>query len=51
MKLQTLSDYVDLLAISMECDPNDVQTIRENRRDRGAIIDVVVGREQRASVD
>jgi len=51
MKLQALGDLVDLLAIGIECDANQVQAIAGNRRDRGAIINVVVGREQRASVD
>ena len=51
MKLQALGDFVDFLAISMERDANEVQTIGGNHRDRGAIINVVVGREQRAGID
>jgi hypothetical protein len=51
MRLQALSDLVDFLAIRVERNANEVESIRGNRRDRGAIIGVVVGLEQRPGVD
>lgn len=51
MKCQALSDLVNFLAIRMEPNAHKVESIGGNSRERSAVINVVVGREQRLGVD
>ena len=51
MELQALRDLVDVLALGVDGEPDEVEAVGRHRRDGGAIGDVVAGGEQLARVD
>lgn len=46
MKRQAIRDLVDLLAIRIKADADEIESIGMDRRDRGAVIGVVAGGKQ-----
>lgn len=51
MELQALDDLVGRLALGMKGEPRKIEVFRRDRRDRGAVVDIIIGREQRHRVD
>ena len=50
MKRQAIGDLVDLLPVPIKAEPGEVERIGLDRRDRGAVVGVVVGGEELAGV-
>jgi len=51
MEGQALDDLVNFFAISVEPNANEVQGVGGNHEERGTVVDVVVGPEQRPSIN